>query len=62
MTTVKPAFESFTAPTAKHADVIIPRGAENAVAIRLLLELSRTTLRARARAARVAAGGAAGEG
>merc|ERR1719147_428833 len=35
-TLVKPAFEEFCIPTKKYADVIIPRGAENHVAINLI--------------------------
>merc|ERR1712110_1395119 len=35
---VKPAFEEFCMPTKKHADVIIPRGADNTVAISLISE------------------------
>ena len=35
-TLVKPAFEEFCAPTKKYADVIIPRGAENEIAITLI--------------------------
>merc|ERR1712223_931923 len=35
---VKPAFEEFCLPTKKHADVIIPRGADNKVAISLISE------------------------
>ncbi|CAG9535259.1 unnamed protein product [Cercopithifilaria johnstoni] len=34
---VKPAFEEFCLPTKKYADVIIPRGADNTVAIDLIL-------------------------
>ena len=33
---VKPAFEEFCIPTKKFADVIIPRGAENTVALDLI--------------------------
>jgi uridine kinase len=33
---VKPAYEDFCLPTKKFADVIIPRGAENKVAIELI--------------------------
>ena len=33
---VKPSFEDFILPSKKYADVIIPRGTENAVAIDLL--------------------------
>lgn len=39
--TVKPSFESYIAPTKKHADVIVPRGAENTVAIDLLWQTIR---------------------
>jgi uridine kinase len=34
--TVKPSFELYIAPTKQHADIIIPRGADNTVAIELL--------------------------
>eukprot|EP00033_Pygsuia_biforma_P000274 GCRY01000338.1.p1 GENE.GCRY01000338.1~~GCRY01000338.1.p1 ORF type:complete len:308 (+),score=56.48 GCRY01000338.1:137-1060(+) len=34
---VKPSFDEFTWPTKKHADVVIPRGAENEVAIDLIV-------------------------
>ena len=33
---MKPAFEEFCLPTKKYADVIVPRGAENTVAIDLI--------------------------
>ncbi|KAK9841457.1 hypothetical protein WJX74_006135 [Apatococcus lobatus] len=33
---VKPSFDSYILPTKQHADIIIPRGAENAVAIDLI--------------------------
>jgi uridine kinase len=35
---VKPAFEEFCLPTKKYADVIIPRGSENLVAINLIVQ------------------------
>ena len=35
---VKPAFEDFCLPTKKYADVIIPRGSENSVAINLIVQ------------------------
>ncbi|XP_048586961.1 uridine-cytidine kinase 2 [Nematostella vectensis] len=35
---VKPAFEDFCLPTKKYADVIIPRGADNTVAINLIVQ------------------------
>merc|ERR1719411_583711 len=41
---VKPAFEEFCLPTKKHADVIIPRGADNTVAISLIGEHIRDIL------------------
>ena len=44
--TVKPSFETYVYPTKKHADVIVPRGAENVVAIDLLLQHIRQHLRA----------------
>jgi len=37
-TLVKPAFEEFCLPTKKFADVIIPRGADNTVAISLVAQ------------------------
>jgi len=37
-TLVKPAFEEFCLPTKKFADVIIPRGADNSVAIDLIVQ------------------------
>mmetsp|Transcript_29279 Transcript_29279/g.50092 ORF Transcript_29279/g.50092 Transcript_29279/m.50092 type:complete len:212 (+) Transcript_29279:10-645(+) len=36
--TVKPAFDKFVLPTKKYADVIIPRGAENVIAIDLIVK------------------------
>lgn len=42
---VKPAFEEFCLPTKKFADVIIPRGAENIVAIDLIVQHIRDILR-----------------
>lgn len=38
MNFVKPAFEEFCLPTKKFADVIIPRGADNTVAIDLIVQ------------------------
>nr|XP_043639650.1 uridine kinase-like protein 5 [Erigeron canadensis] len=35
---VKPSFEEFILPTKKHADIIIPRGADNDVAIDLIVQ------------------------
>eukprot|EP00126_Sphaerothecum_destruens_P011407 Sdes_comp20909_c0_seq7m18158 len=35
---VKPAFEDYVLPTKKYADVIIPRGSENSVAIGLIVQ------------------------
>jgi len=37
-TLVKPAFEEFCIPTKKYADIIVPRGAENTVAIDLIVQ------------------------
>merc|ERR1712080_287657 len=37
-TLVKPAFEEFCIPTKKYADVIVPRGVENTVAINLICD------------------------
>jgi uridine kinase len=41
---VKPAFEEFCLPTMKYADVIIPRGGENTVAIELIVQHIRNIL------------------
>ncbi|KAL0331913.1 UNVERIFIED_CONTAM: Uridine kinase-like protein 5 [Sesamum calycinum] len=41
---VKPSFEEFILPTKKHADIIIPRGADNDVAIDLIVQHIRTKL------------------
>ncbi|TDH08286.1 hypothetical protein EPR50_G00096050 [Perca flavescens] len=38
ITFVKPAFEEFCLPTKKYADVIIPRGVDNFVAINLIVQ------------------------
>ena len=35
---VKPSFEDFCLPTKKHADIIVPRGRENVVAINLITQ------------------------
>jgi uridine kinase len=44
---VKPAFEDFISPTKQYADIIIPRGADNKVAIRLVASHMQTQLAAR---------------
>jgi len=44
-THVKPAFEEFCLPTKKYADVIIPRGADNVVAIDLIVQSVQDILR-----------------
>lgn len=41
---VKPSFDEFILPSMKHADVIIPRGADNEVAIDLIVQHIRTKL------------------
>jgi len=43
-TFVKPAFDSFILPSKRFADVIIPRGSDNIVAINLLVHHIRTSL------------------
>lgn len=45
---VKPSFEEYVLPTKKYADVIIPRGADNLVAINLIVQHIRTKLDQRA--------------
>ncbi|KAK0088711.1 hypothetical protein PV325_010979 [Microctonus aethiopoides] len=49
MNYVKPAFEEFCLPTKKFADVIIPRGADNTVAIDLIVQHIRDLLANRGR-------------
>ncbi|XP_035778020.1 uridine-cytidine kinase-like isoform X2 [Anopheles albimanus] len=49
MTFVKPAFEEFCSPTKKFADVVIPRGADNTVAIDLIVQHIREFLNNRSR-------------
>lgn len=41
---VKPSFDEFILPSMKHADVIIPRGADNEVAIDLIVKHIHTKL------------------
>ncbi|XP_028765081.1 uridine kinase-like protein 2, chloroplastic [Neltuma alba] len=41
---VKPAFDDFILPTKKYADIIIPRGKENVVAVDLIVQHIRTKL------------------
>jgi len=41
---VKPAFEEYILPSKKYADVIIPRGADNMVAINLIVQHIRNKL------------------
>lgn len=43
----QPAFDDYIFPSKKHADIIIPRAAANTVAINLIVEHIRNTLRAR---------------
>lgn len=42
---VKPSFEDFCLPTKKYADVIIPRGADNHVAVDLIVQHIRDFLK-----------------
>ena len=35
---VKPSYEEFVLPTKAHADIIVPRGAENKVAIEIIAQ------------------------
>ncbi|CAG9325639.1 unnamed protein product [Blepharisma stoltei] len=41
---VKPAFDEFISPMMKHADIIVPRGAENKVALDLLTKNIKLTI------------------
>ncbi len=44
---VKPAFDYYIAPTMAHADIIVPRGGENEVAIDLIVHHVQNQLDAR---------------
>jgi uridine kinase len=44
---VKPSFEEFCLPTKKYADVIIPRGADNHVAVDLIVQHIRDFLKSK---------------
>jgi len=48
-TFVKPSFDEYVLPTKKNADVIVPRGADNVVAIDLLVQHIKTKLAEKAR-------------
>lgn len=41
---VKPAFDDFILPTKKYADIVIPRGGDNHVAVDLIVQHIRTKL------------------
>ena len=41
---VKPSFDAFCGPQRNYADIIIPRGADNVVAISMVVENMRTML------------------
>lgn len=45
--TVKPSFDDYIAPTKRYADIIIPRGGDNYVAINLLVQHIQTVLKQR---------------
>ena len=44
---MKPAFDHYIAPSMVHADIIVPRGGENEVAINLIVHHVQTQLDAR---------------
>ena len=44
-TTVKPMHEEFVEPSKKHADVIIPEGGFNSVAVAMLIENIRSIIK-----------------
>ena len=46
---VKPSFEEFCLPTKKYADVIIPRGADNHVAVDLIVQHIRDFIKSKPR-------------
>lgn len=41
---VKPSYSNYIAPTMAHADIIVPRGGENKVAIHLIVQHVHTQL------------------
>ena len=41
---VKPAYSNYIAPTMAHADIIVPRGGDNKVAIQLIVQHVHTQL------------------
>lgn len=41
---VKPSYANYIAPTMAHADIIVPRGGENTVAIALIVQHVHTQL------------------
>ena len=43
-TMVKPSYANYIAPTMVHADIIVPRGGENKVAIHLIVQHVHTQL------------------
>lgn len=45
-TMVKPAYSNYIAPTMAHADIIVPRGGDNKVAIQLIVQHVHTQLQA----------------
>lgn len=46
-TMVKPSYANYIAPTMQHADIIVPRGGENIVAIQLIVQHINTQLQER---------------
>jgi uridine kinase len=49
LSTVKPMHLQFVEPTKRYADVIVPRGGENAVAIGLIIAMIRERLEGKPR-------------
>jgi uridine kinase len=49
LTTVRPMHQQFVEPGKRHADIILPRGGENAVAIEMILTTIQRRLDARRR-------------
>jgi uridine kinase len=43
-TMVKPAYSNYIAPSMRHADIIVPRGGQNKVAIELIVQHVHTQL------------------
>ena len=44
LSTVKPMHEQFVEPTKKYADIIVPRGGQNKIALKMIMERIKSIL------------------